>query len=234
MHYDREALHNVRETRLLIDAYDAWLFSELESYLGDRIIEIGCGLGNLLTHLVDRDLAVGIDNSSRTIEEASQKFSAFPNVKLQEFSITDPAVMELRKFDFDSAVSLNVLEHIADDEVAMQHVYGLLRPSSNFVLIVPAHEWLLGTMDRSIGHYRRYSKDVASEKLGRVGFSVVKQKYINSVGAIGWFVNAKMLRRKVPPSGQLRLFNRLVPFIRRFESMVQLPFGISLLTVARK
>jgi hypothetical protein len=89
-------------------------------------------------------------------------------------------------------------------------------------------------MDRAIGHYRRYDKGTMGRKLAETGLSTVMQKYINALGAVGWFVNGRILRQQVPPSGQLRSFNHLVPLIRRVEGAVDTPFGISLLAVARK
>lgn len=141
--------------------------------------------------------------------------------------------MALKGLKFDSAVSLNVFEHIEDDELAIRHTAALLSTGGLFVLIVPAHRWLYGTMDSSIGHYRRYTKILAKDKLERSGFKVVHQKYLNSLGAIGWFVNGRILRREIPPSGQLRIFNKIVPILKFTERLFPPPFGISLMSVAQ-
>ena len=234
MQYDEEALQAVREKRLLIDEYDSWLVEELAPFLGQRVIEVGCGLGNLLKHFIDRELIVGIENSAETVTEVKHKFADFENVSIYEYSITDPSVLALQQMSFNSAVSLNVFEHIKDDELAMRHTALLLEPGGHFVLIVPAHQWLYGTMDSSIGHYRRYTKAHAREKLEKAGFRVVHQKYLNTLGAIGWLVNGRLLQRKVPPSGQLRMFNRIVPVLKVAERAVPPPFGISLVTVAQR
>ncbi|MBC7076794.1 MAG: methyltransferase domain-containing protein [Synergistales bacterium] len=234
MQYDEGALQAVRERRLLIDEYDSWLVEELRPFLGQRVIEVGCGLGNLLKHFVDRELVVGIETSPETVTEAKRKFAGFENVSIYEYSITDQSVLALQEMKFDSAVSLNVFEHIEDDELAMQHTALLLKPSGYFVLIVPAHQWLYGTMDSSIGHYRRYTKALAKEKLEKTGFRIVHQKYLNTLGAIGWFVNGRFLRRNVPPSGQLRMFNKIVPILKAVERVFTPPFGISLITVAQR
>lgn len=46
--YDDSALQQVRKDRFLINKYDTWLIDEIFPYLGKRILEIGCGLGNLI------------------------------------------------------------------------------------------------------------------------------------------------------------------------------------------
>lgn len=234
MQYDEKALQAVRETRLLIDAYDSWLVEELRPYLGQRVFEVGCGLGNMLPHFVDRELVVGIENSAETVLETKRKFAGFGNVSIYEYSITDPAVLALKDKNFDSAVSLNVFEHIEDDELAMRHTAKLLKPGGYFVLIVPAHQWLYGTMDSSIGHYRRYTKTLAQVKFERTGYKVIHQKYINSLGALGWLVNGRLFKRTVPPSGQLQLLNKIIPIVKTMERLIPPLFGISLLTVAQR
>jgi SAM-dependent methyltransferase len=234
LEYDEEALQVVRETRLLINEYDSWLVEGIRPFLGQRVIEVGCGLGNLLKHFIDRELAIGIETSPETVMEAKRKFASVGNVSIYQYSITDASVLALREMRFDSAISLNVFEHIEDDELAMQHTALLLEPYGYFALIVPAHQWLYGTMDGSIGHYRRYTKALAKEKLEKTGFRIAHQKYLNILGAIGWFVNARFLRRKVPPSAQLRMFNKIVPILKAAERVFPPPFGISLITVAQR
>lgn len=228
------ALQYVREARLIIDLYDEWLLEKCSPYIGQKIIDIGCGWGNILNHLLNYELAVGIDDSLPCILELKDRFKDYPNIAIYKFDITDPQIQSLATYKFDTAISINVFEHIEHDELAMQNVFNLLSEAGKFLLVVPAHEILYGSMDRSIGHFRRYSKDVALEKLERAGFKVVHQKYFNMVGAIGWLVSGRFLKRQVPPKGQLRIVNHLIPFIRSMESKINVPFGITLLSVGEK
>lgn len=234
MQYDEASLQTVRETRLLIDKYDSWLFDEFKPFVGQRILEVGCGLGNLISHFTDRELAVGIEPSDETVSDVRKRFGGHSNLSFYSMSITEPAVLALTHYGFDTAVSLNVFEHIEDDVCAMRHTRELLQPGGKFILIVPSHKWLYGKMDSTIGHYRRYDKQGMQEKMAQVGFKVLVQKYVNVAGALGWLVNGRVLRRSVPPTGQLRTFNALVPFLRKVESSFVTPVGISLMTVAQR
>jgi SAM-dependent methyltransferase len=234
MEHDAVALQEVRERRLLIDRCDGWLFDEIEPFLGQRILEVGCGLGNLTRHLLERELVVGIDLSADSVTRVSARFSARPNVRAVTYDITDPSVLGLARFGFDTAISLNVLEHIEDDLLALRHMQQLLCPGGRLIAIVPAHGWLYGSMDRSIGHYRRYTREDLAHKMRAAGFHIEVQKYLNALGTLGWFVNGRVLKQQVPPKGQLRLFNLVVPFARAVECLVPLPFGLSLLSVARR
>ena len=232
MEYSAIALQQVRERRLLIDQVDLWLYEEIVPYLGQRILEIGCGLGNLARHLSDRELYVGTDVSSESVATVVETFASHPNMRACVADVTDRRFNDLAHFNFDTVISLNVFEHIEDDVLALQNTRKVLQPGGKVILVVPAHDFLYGTMDRSIGHYRRYSKDRMLDALSQAHLTCTEQKYINTLGALGWLVNGRILRKEVPPAGQLRSFNHLVPLLKRVERSVSMPFGISLLTVA--
>jgi 2-polyprenyl-3-methyl-5-hydroxy-6-metoxy-1,4-benzoquinol methylase len=234
MIYDEQALQDVREKRFLLGQFDTWLYDEFRPFLGSRILEVGCGLGNLLGHFSDRELVVGIDTSADSIEAVRDHFSGRPNVLAFHLDISDPEATSLARYRFDTIVSLNVFEHIEHDDLALNHSWEILEPHGKCVLIVPAHQWLYGTMDRSIGHYRRYTKANLARQLRNTGFRVHQLKYINMLGALGWMVNGQVLRSVTPPSGQLKLLDRFVPSLRKCEELIQAPFGVSLLAVAEK
>jgi SAM-dependent methyltransferase len=234
MQFDEKALEEVRQSRLLMNQFDDWLFEEFKHYVGRRVLEIGCGLGNHFEHFLDKERLVGFDLSSDTVLKVQQQFAEKPNVRVLVASITDPGVLALREERFDTVFSLNVFEHIEDDQLALQHTCQLLQHGGTVILIVPAHQWLYGPMDLSIGHFRRYTKKMARQKLEQAGFQIETQKYINMLGAFGWLVNGRVFRRRVPPRGQLRLLNEIIPICRRIERHCPAPFGVSLLSVARR
>lgn len=234
MQYDEAALQKVRETRLLIDKCDAWLYESIEPYIGRRVLEIGCGLGNLTKHLLDRDLVVGVDVDQGSVNYVLQTYGASENVEAHTYDASDPAILSLKPGQFDTVVSLNVFEHIEDDLTALNNVRELLMPGGLFVLIVPAHMFLYGTMDSSIGHYRRYDVRSMTEKLNAVGLQPIELRYLNPLGAMGWLVNGRVLKRKVPPIGQLKTFNRIMPLVIMAERLIEWPFGLSLLSVSKR
>lgn len=233
MDYDEAALQTVRETRFLIDRYDDWLFARFSLHLGRRIVEIGCGLGNQIQRLLDRELVVGIETSTESVAVVQQRFADHPNIQARAVSITDPRVLELAASRFDTALSLNVFEHIDDDVLALANTRRLLQPGGRLILIVPAHQFFYGTMDRAIGHYRRYSKRDLAQKLGAAGFELLSQEYANMVGGLGWFVNGRVLRKSVPPAGQLRMLNLVMPFLEKVESRLPVPFGVSIISISQ-
>ena len=108
----------------------------------------------------------------------------------------------------------------------------LLAGRGTLITIVPAHRFLYGTMDYSVGHFRRYTKAMMEERLVPLGARIERQFYVNIAGALGWWFAGHVLRRTTPPEGQLSLFNKLVPLLEFGERWLRPPFGLSLVTVA--
>ena len=128
---------------------------------------------------------------------------------------------------------IHVLEHVMDDEIAIQHPNFLCTPADRIILLVPAHYALYSPLDKSLHHFRRYSKKEINTKLQRANLKILKSFYINALGAVGWFANGKIFRRKRFPSNQLNIFNLLTPLLK-LEELIHLTFGLSQMVVAEK
>lgn len=234
MEYSEAALQKVREDRLLIDAVDQWLYEEITPHLGHRVLEIGCGLGNFAHHMTGCELYLGTETSVESITYVQQIFAGYPNMRFAVADATAPSFTDFASEAIDTVFSLNVFEHIEDHVAALGNARSVLQPGGKLILVVPAHMWLYGTIDRAIGHYRRYDKRMMADLFQQVGLTCLTQKYINAPGALGWWANGRLRRQETPPSGQLRLFNRIVPTIKWVERVLPMPFGISLLTVGQR
>ena len=210
--------------------YNRWIYDRVRGGLGQRVLEIGCGTGTITSFMVDRQLVVGIDVVDDYIRSTSHRFDDRPNIVVRRHDLTE-SIDALRGYRFDSALSVNVFEHIANDEGAMKAVYALLEPGGTFTLLVPCHPALLGGFDRDIGHHRRYTKRDLRRKLEASGFTVERIRRSNPVGALGWLVSVRLLGlRRLRGTG---LFDRLVPAFAVLDR-VELPLGLSVIAVARK
>lgn len=227
------ALRDVRENRLLIDAQDRWLVDFFRPYLRSRLLEVGCGWGNIL-RLVEGHVSeiTAIDVDEESVRHVQDMYRTHPSFTGVVGDICDPRIVETLGEDFATVLSVNVLEHVDDDLLALTNMKRLLTPGGFLVIVVPAHARLYNRMDRAIGHYRRYSKAEMETKLTQIGCSAVVLRYINPLGALGWLVNGALLGRTTPPAGQLKLMNAIVPILRSLERLGEPPFGVSLLAVA--
>lgn len=203
--------------------YLAWVAGRCEPYLGARVLDFGAGTGNLTRLLVREEREV----------VAFEPFAEHAAI-LRERLGDEVTVTETLDHDgFDSAVCVNVLEHIEDDVGALADIHRVLRPGGPLLALVPAHPALYGANDRLSGHERRYTKPELREKLERAGFTVHELRHVNPVGALGWLMSGKVLRRGEITGGSLRLYDRAVPVLRQLDRL-PLPIGLSLWAVARK
>src|SRR5207344_1128705 len=95
----------------------------------------------------------------------------------------------------DTIVCMNVLEHLPDDDFVLHRFRDHLPPGGRLILLVPAHSWLLGSIDVAIGHYRRYELGPACALLQRCGFEIERAQYLNPTGIVGRFLNSRVFKR---------------------------------------
>jgi len=103
--------------------YFKWQFEQFAPYLGRRVADVGCGMGNFVEFLHDRDLYLGFEPD----RELADKFKVLhvpDRVRLAANGdiITDESVAEMKANDIDSALCVNVLEHISDDRAALANI----------------------------------------------------------------------------------------------------------------
>jgi SAM-dependent methyltransferase len=215
--------------------YFEWQFRMAQAQLGERVLEIGCGLGNFTEHLLDRERVVGIDAEPNCIAEHRARFARRTNLVSLCVDVLSPEFPKLREHRPDSIACLNVLEHVQDDVRALAHMHAVLPKGGRVVLIVPAFESLYGPIDERLGHHRRYNRKSLTKLAERVGFSPRVLRYMNVVGFFGWWFNAHVARKTAQSELQIAVFDALVvPVMSRLESWMEPPVGQSIFTVLHK
>lgn len=213
--------------------YNRWQYSRIAPYLGRRICEIGSGIGNMSTLILDSapDLLIATDTDSYYRAALQRHFEGCPNVVVEELTLPDPSAAErFGRFDLDTVVALNVIEHIADDVGALRSIASMLSGGGRAVILVPALPALFGSLDLALGHHRRYTRTSLRRQMEKAGFRVARTFYFNLAGILGWWLNARVRRVPRIPLGQLRHFDRLVPLLRT-EDLIPLPLGQSVIAI---
>jgi SAM-dependent methyltransferase len=213
--------------------YNSWQFRRIASFLGRRICEVGAGIGNIsaLIHGVAPDVLLLTDTDAHYREVLRARFSRHPEVNIEELTLPDGgARARLQHYALDTVVALNVIEHIGEDIEAMRSMAGMLQPGGKVVVLVPALQVLYGSLDRELGHVRRYTRRTIAERMRLAGLRVERIFYFNLIGTIGWWVNARVRQTPRIPLSQLRYFDALVPALA-LEDHVQLPFGQSVIAI---
>ena len=215
--------------------YNAWLHARFESYLGRRILEVGSGVGNQTRFFADRERVVASDIEAYYVRELKTKFETRSNLRVAsyEFPLAPGPRAELAGEAIDTIVCLNVLEHIDRYEETLRDFAAILPQGGHLALLVPALPALYGTLDIHLRHFRRFGRDDLKQKLEAAGFVVDDLRFLNRPGVFGWWLNSKVLKRRVLPKGQLALFKWILPLLRMEEKKPP-SFGMSLLALARK
>jgi SAM-dependent methyltransferase len=209
--------------------YNAWLLERAMPFLGPRVLDVGAGIGTFSHALAAGREVVALEPDPRLLPVLRRRFAGRANVTVRPGRIEDLG----REQTFDAILCLNVLEHVGDDEAAIERFAELLAPGGRVLLLVPAHPVLYGPLDHALHHERRYRRDELRRLLASAGLVPELVRFVNPVGALGWLVSGRALRRDDVPVAPLRLFDRLVPLLRMLDR-VSLPFGLSLWAVARR
>jgi 2-polyprenyl-3-methyl-5-hydroxy-6-metoxy-1,4-benzoquinol methylase len=215
-------------------AYHRWIIEKINPWLRGKILEVGCGTGNLTELLLQHGKVIPSDVNEAYLRTVERKFKGRFNLGVPlrwDIQTLPPPDLE---GPMDTIVCSNVLEHIEEDEEALGHCFRLLSPGGRLILLVPALKWLYNSLDQELGHCRRYSRAELVQKLKNQGFRIARVMFFNGFGVLGWFVNGTILRRRILPRRQARLFNRMVPLFLRIEKGVPTFIGQSLIAIGEK
>jgi len=211
--------------------YNEWLLARVP-LVGSRVLEVGAGIGTFTVAFAARGLDVtAVEPDAELAAVLEERVRGLENVTVRRDDVLD-LTPEMLGGPVDAVVCFNVLEHIPDDAGALASMHGCLRPGGRLFLLSPAHPFLFGETDRAVEHERRYELDGLSHLLADAGFDIEQLRHVNPIGAVGWLVSSRLLKRRTLPLGPLNLFGRLVPILRLLDSL-RLPFGLSLWADAR-
>jgi SAM-dependent methyltransferase len=223
-------LQSVREAC----GFNRWLMRQVAPYLGNRVLEAGCGIGNLTDLLLDRERLICVDNDQFYVDHLARRFAKNANLTVHRADLTElPRCPALRDAMLDTVLCINVLEHIEDDLTVLQNFHEALLPGGRAIILVPAHPWLYTEVDRRLGHFCRYKARQLRTRLQQAGFDLVCVKGFNRLGTLGWFVSGKLLGRTTISPGQMKVYERLLPFAKLLEWMPIFPC-LSLIGIGRK
>lgn len=218
------------ESMSLANYYNKWSYDQFSKYLNGEILEIGCGIGSFTSSLLNKGNVIAIDIDQNLIKQARQQNNqakiGYGDIEKEEYFFG--------KKQFDTVVCINVLEHIKNDETALNNIFKLLKKDGNLILLVPIHQFLYGEIDKNIGHFRRYDPAGLVDKIKRLGLNIILAKKLNLLGAVGWFFAGRIFKDKHIEPGKIQIFNILAPLFLFLEKFIEPPLGTSVLIIAKK
>jgi SAM-dependent methyltransferase len=205
-----------------------------------RVLDLGCGPGNLLDFLAPRGDVFGSDYSADALRFCSGR-------GYRRLFRADFHSLPVRPESFDLVTCIDVIEHLADDRRALDELRRILRPGGILVVSVPAFQALWGDHDTLYGHYRRYTTGEVREKLRRAGFEVRKLTYFEPLFFAPLWVYRNVKKLVIKGGGLERrddfvsvprylnaILTHLIAAERFALRVMSFPFGVTLLAVARR
>jgi len=203
-----------------------------------QIVDVGCGTGGNLPMLEAYGEVLGVEYSPTGAEFARTR----TDCTIVEGSATETS---LASDSFDLATMLDVLEHLEDDSAGLREVFRILKPGGLFVFTVPAFMMLWSAHDEALHHHRRYRRPELKEGLQAAGFDVDWISYYNT-SLFPPVATVRLARKligggdasadgvEVPPKPVNAMLEGLFALERHVVGRLKLPFGVSLIGVARK
>jgi SAM-dependent methyltransferase len=208
---------------------------EVQPPRGAAILEIGCGTGHNLPMLAQFGQvdALELDEEARALAEH--------RLGRAVMSAPLPELAGVPTRHYDVAGAFDVIEHIDDDLSALAAIAATLKPGGQFVMTVPAHQWMWSAHDRVNHHKRRYSRRALRELIESSPLKLEKLGYFNSLlfpVALAERMISKARGKedgdlKLPPAPLNVALERVFAAERHLVGRLPLPPGLSLFAVAR-
>ncbi len=228
--YGRAFLNNLTGT----PQYLSWLARVLRPYVGDTVLELGAGIGNIASRLMGRRLLyVVAEKDPLYLHALHNRFLRTPNVSVLKLDPERPADYQEAGGPFDTVLCVNVLEYVDDPAAVVRSAAGVLKPGGSLVILAPQGQALFGPLDRTLGHRRRFSRAGLRSLFESSGFTVAGIRQLNKIGALGWWFSGQLLRGKQISKVSLKIFDKTVWIWRRIDALLPWP-GLSLIAVGTK
>ena len=234
-------LHEIQERhwwyvarRRILSAVIEQLFN---AGLPDGVLyDLGCGVGANLPLLERFGRTQGVDSAPEAIAFCAER--GLHNVTLQDLD----SLSGLQEGSASLVLLADVIEHLDDEAPCLSAAYRLLKPGGAIVITVPAFMFLWSAADDINHHRRRYTEPQLRALVSR-WFELERSTYFNTF-LFGSVLAGRILQRVLSRSGQdearlpspflnsvlTKVFGAETPLVAR----AYLPFGVSVLCVARK
>jgi glycosyltransferase involved in cell wall biosynthesis len=212
--------------------FTKWMADVIRPYVGEKVLEIGAGTGNLTLQLIPRQLYWASDINPLYLTYLENVSRNRPYLRV---GYTDGQAGESYPAgrQFDTVICLNVVEHLEDDLGALQNIRAVLEDGGRAIILVPCGPWLMGTLDEVLGHQRRYTRKHLTELVAQASFHLDTMLEFNRVGVIAWWLNGRIMRRRSFGLWQIKMLNMLTPIFRVLDKFLPLP-PLSLIAVLSK
>jgi SAM-dependent methyltransferase len=205
-----------------------------------EIADVGCGFGANISMLRQYGDVTGLELNAEALDTVKSRWG--DSVNTVNWQSPDPLAAR-----FNFMLLADVLEHIPDDKEAVDWISEHLMDDGYTMITVPAHQFLWTQMDEVLHHHRRYTQETLLT-LFDDRFEIVYCSYYNMLlfpvkvcfvmfDRLKQFLFPSAVKRSyndVPPAFINSIFKQILLLESSFIRRGKLPFGISLVCLARK
>ena len=205
-------------------------------YACSPCLDVGCGGGRMVALTSSAMPSFGVELSERALHAARER-------GVSGLAQAEAGSLPFRSGTFGTVLALDVVEHHPRPDILMEEVKRVLKDDGVVIVTVPAFQWMWSHTDHALGHYRRYTRASLVAEFDRAGLSVERATYFHSwLLLVAWtFRRFRGLFGKdegaddfMPPAPLNRVLLGLTRAERRLLARTDLPFGLSVLAIARR
>ncbi len=207
-----------------------WL-SHLTPFVKGDVLEVGAGIGS--NTLILRNLSTGrwvcLEPDELLLSRLQARVATSVSLPVDVVCST---VTSLSQHEvFDTALYIDVLEHVADDVAEISTVAKHIRRSGHIIVLAPAHQLLYSPFDRAIGHQRRYNR-ASLLRCTPPNAHPILVSYLDCVGYLLSLANRVVLQQPSPTLNQILFWNDyIIPISRFIDPLLRFRFGKAILGV---
>lgn len=210
-----------------------WQGRTIRPFVGDRILEIGAGVGSITNQFIPRDLYVVTEQNPNYLRYLRSYAMGKPYLRVAELDPSRAGAFTSFAGQFDTVLLCDVLEHQADPVATLRGVHSALAEGGRVIVLVPQGKKRFGPLDQERGRRQRFEAAEIRELLQGAGFRVEDISDFNRLSVPGWWLNNKVLHRKGFSRVQLKFFDTVLPLLRPLDRVWPWK-GLSLIAVGAK
>lgn len=154
-------------------------YMAVSPYLGESVLDIGCGYGDLIPFVEEAASYIGIDVRDESITHCKSRYPdyIFYCLNFEREPLPEPVTGT----HFSSIVLLSVIEHLQDPDFVLEQCRNLMNSKTNLIIIVPtvigdfvarAFEKIWFNPSDPYPHLRAYTRDTLDSTCEAHGLTV--------------------------------------------------------------
>ena len=176
-----------------------YCLSFIKKYLRGEILEVGGGCGSFTKIYYNKKIKnlTITEVDKKNLNSLKKHFKKYRNI-----SITSKHINKIYK-KFDTIIYLHVLEHIKNDRKEILEATKKLKKNGHLIFIVPAHQKMYSSLDKLVGHHRRYEINFFKKQF--LSLKLLDLRFLDSMGYILYYLNKIFFKKEKYPS-KLKIF----------------------------